>query len=120
MVATDSKWISSYDISNPSNTFKEIIENLKAIHIKANFGDVRTSTSSVEKSSDIVELRTGYCEYVESKSGKQVMDMLTTFHRKDKKTIILITHDIELVKYTEKRVFLRDGEIVDIKINHQH
>jgi putative ABC transport system ATP-binding protein len=52
---------------------------------------------------------------LDSKSGKQIMDMLTEFHSKQKKTIILITHDVELVKYAEKTIYLKDGEVVKVK-----
>lgn len=55
---------------------------------------------------------------LDSKSGQQVMDMLAKLHQEEKKTIILITHDIELVHYAQKVVYLKDGEIV--KIEHSH
>lgn len=56
---------------------------------------------------------------LDSKSGQQVMDMLSRLHKEDKKTIILITHDIELVRYAQMVVHIRDGEIVEIKRNHR-
>lgn len=52
---------------------------------------------------------------LDSKSGQQVMDMLAKLHQEEKKTIILITHDIELVHYAQKVVYLKDGEIVKIE-----
>ena len=55
---------------------------------------------------------------LDSVSGKQVMDMLTGFHSKEKKTIILVTHDVDLLKYSQKTVYLKDGEIVKVKNNH--
>ncbi len=54
---------------------------------------------------------------LDSKSGKQIMDMLTSFHSKDKKTIVLITHDVHLIQYSQKTIYLKDGEIQ--KISHQ-
>jgi putative ABC transport system ATP-binding protein len=51
---------------------------------------------------------------LDSTSGKQVMDMLTMFHHKDKKTIILITHDTHLVKFSSKTVVIKDGEVVRV------
>ncbi len=56
---------------------------------------------------------------LDSKSGRQIMDMLTNFHKHDKKTIVLITHDIELVQYSEKTVFIKDGIIEKITGNHR-
>ena len=54
---------------------------------------------------------------LDSKSGKQVMNMLTQFH-KEGKTIILITHDTHLVKYSYKTVYLKDGMIEKIEKKH--
>jgi len=55
---------------------------------------------------------------LDSKSGQQVMQMLADLHTKEKKTIILVTHDIELVRYSEKTIYLKDGEVVKVKENH--
>lgn len=55
---------------------------------------------------------------LDSNSGKQIMDMLTQFHKKQKKTIILITHDVDLVNYSEKTIYLKDGEVINVKKNH--
>jgi len=52
---------------------------------------------------------------LDSISGKQVMDMLTKLHSQKNKTIILVTHDIDLVKYSEKTVYIKDGVIEKIK-----
>lgn len=52
---------------------------------------------------------------LDSKSGQQVMDLLAKLHWEQKKTIILITHDVELVKYAQKVVHIKDGQIVEIK-----
>lgn len=51
---------------------------------------------------------------LDSISGKQVMHLLARLHTEDKKTIILVTHDIDLVKYADKTVHLRDGEILKV------
>lgn len=56
---------------------------------------------------------------LDSRSGKQIMALLAHLHTYERKTVILVTHDIELVKYSEKTIFLRDGEIVKIKKNHK-
>ncbi|MBU1974666.1 MAG: ABC transporter ATP-binding protein [Nanoarchaeota archaeon] len=55
---------------------------------------------------------------LDSISGKQVMAMLARLHTEEKKTIILVTHDTDLVKYSEKTVYLKDGLIEKIKTNH--
>jgi putative ABC transport system ATP-binding protein len=51
---------------------------------------------------------------LDSTAGKQVMQMLADLHTKQKKTIILVTHDTELVKYSEKTIFLKDGRVEKI------
>lgn len=52
---------------------------------------------------------------LDSFSGKQVMDILGDLHSKEKKTIVLVTHDIDLVRYSQKTVYLKDGRIQGIK-----
>ena len=37
------------------------------------------------------------------------MKLLSTLHRKEKKTIILVTHDIDLVHYAFRVVHIKDG-----------
>jgi putative ABC transport system ATP-binding protein len=51
---------------------------------------------------------------LDSSSGKQIMHLLAQLHSKDKKTIILVTHDTNLVKYSDKTIHLKDGEIQKI------
>jgi len=53
---------------------------------------------------------------LDSKTGKFVMDFLGKLHN-DGKTIILITHDIELVTYAKRIIHLKDGKIEKEKIN---
>ncbi len=47
---------------------------------------------------------------LDSKTGKFVMDFLIDLNKKGK-TIILITHDLELVKYAKRIVYIKDGRI---------
>ncbi|MBS3165938.1 ABC transporter ATP-binding protein [Candidatus Woesearchaeota archaeon] len=54
---------------------------------------------------------------LDSHSGKQVMDMLSKLHEKENKTIILVTHDSDLVKHSTKTVYIHDGEIVKVVYN---
>jgi putative ABC transport system ATP-binding protein len=49
---------------------------------------------------------------LDSASGKQIMDLLIGLHEKEKKTIILVTHDISLVKHAKRIIRLRDGQVV--------
>jgi putative ABC transport system ATP-binding protein len=51
---------------------------------------------------------------LDSTSGKQVMELLTALHKKEKKTIILVTHDLHLVGYSHRTIHLKDGKILKI------
>jgi putative ABC transport system ATP-binding protein len=56
---------------------------------------------------------------LDSKTGKFVMDFLGKMHNEGK-TIILITHDIDLVTYAKRIVHIRDGKIEKEENNHQY
>jgi putative ABC transport system ATP-binding protein len=55
---------------------------------------------------------------LDSKTGKQVMDLLNKIHTKGA-TVILVTHDIQLVDHAERVVFIKDGAIEKIKKNNK-
>lgn len=52
---------------------------------------------------------------LDTNSGEAVMQMLLDLHQKEKKTIILITHDINKVKHTDRVVYIKDGLIEKIE-----
>jgi len=49
---------------------------------------------------------------LDSKNGEMVMDLLVNLHQKFKKTLIVITHEIEIAKRAHKVYQLKDGVIV--------
>jgi len=53
---------------------------------------------------------------LDSHTGKFVMDFLGDMHKKGK-TIILITHDLNLVDYAKKVIHIKDGRIEKIRLN---
>jgi len=53
---------------------------------------------------------------LDSTTGKKIMEILTDFHKKEGKTIIVVTHDPHIADYSEKIVEIKDGEIT---INHK-
>jgi len=55
---------------------------------------------------------------LDSKTGEFILDFLSEIHRKDSKTIIIVTHDLHLVKRAERVVYLKDGKIERIEYNH--
>jgi putative ABC transport system ATP-binding protein len=58
---------------------------------------------------------------LDSKSGKQVMDMLLELNLKQGHTIILVTHETSTAEYAERILTLRDGLLVgDRKVEKRH
>ena len=53
---------------------------------------------------------------LDSTTGKKIMEILTDFHQKEKKTIVVVTHDPNIAGYSELIVNIKDGQIVT---NHQ-
>lgn len=49
---------------------------------------------------------------LDTKTTKQIMQMVTKMSRKNRQTIILVTHDPEMVKYADHVVTLIDGDII--------
>lgn len=54
---------------------------------------------------------------LDTKTGKEVFDLLKMLTRKYKKTIVMVTHNIELALETDKTIFIRDGKIEKEIIN---
>ncbi len=52
---------------------------------------------------------------LDSNTGEEIMDLLLELHNKEKKTIILITHDLSLTKYADRIAYLKDGQIQKIR-----
>jgi putative ABC transport system ATP-binding protein len=56
---------------------------------------------------------------LDSKTGKFIIDFLSRIHKEESKTIIMVTHDLHLVRHADRVVHLRDGRIEKIVINHK-
>jgi putative ABC transport system ATP-binding protein len=54
---------------------------------------------------------------LDSKTGGFIMNFLRKIHDNDGKTIIMVTHDLHLVKFADRVVHLKDGEIERIEKN---
>ncbi|MCK5139196.1 MAG: ABC transporter ATP-binding protein, partial [Thermodesulfovibrionia bacterium] len=48
---------------------------------------------------------------LDSKTGNTVMDFLKKLHRKEGKTIIMVTHDPNVAKHADRMEYLYDGTI---------
>jgi len=52
---------------------------------------------------------------LDSKTGGYILEFLDKLHEREGKTIIIVTHDLEIVKYATRIVYLKDGEIEKIE-----
>ncbi|ALK06734.1 MAG: ABC transporter ATP-binding protein [Methanosarcina sp. 795] len=52
---------------------------------------------------------------LDSKTGNYILEFLDGLNKKEGKTIIIVTHDLELVKYATRIVYIRDGQIEKIE-----
>ncbi|MFH1404224.1 MAG: ABC transporter ATP-binding protein [Candidatus Altiarchaeota archaeon] len=50
---------------------------------------------------------------LDSKSGGEIMEMLTRLHKEENKTIIMVTHDAKLAEYAGRIVGIKDGKVVE-------
>jgi putative ABC transport system ATP-binding protein len=49
---------------------------------------------------------------LDSKTGEKIMQLLVDLHEKEKKTIVVITHDADIAAYADRRLILRDGKLI--------
>jgi len=49
---------------------------------------------------------------LDSTTGKQIMEILINLHEKEKKTIIVVTHDPNIADYSKQIINIKDGQLV--------
>jgi putative ABC transport system ATP-binding protein len=49
---------------------------------------------------------------LDSKSGESIMELFHHLHDKEKRTIVFVTHDLDLAKQAQKLIIIKDGQIV--------
>jgi putative ABC transport system ATP-binding protein len=49
---------------------------------------------------------------LDSKNGAEIMELLSELNKKEKTTIVLITHDQEVASFADRKIRLRDGRII--------
>ena len=54
---------------------------------------------------------------LDSKSANEVMRLLISLNRKSKRTVVLITHNPDYLDYADRVFFLKDGKVVETKVN---
>ena len=52
---------------------------------------------------------------LDTKTGDYILDFLDGLNKKEGKTIIIVTHDLDIVKHATRVVYIRDGEIEKIE-----
>lgn len=54
---------------------------------------------------------------LDTRTTYEMMDLITSITRKNNQTLIIVTHDLEISKYADRIVHVRDGNIEKIDIN---
>lgn len=54
---------------------------------------------------------------LDSKAANEVMRLLISLNRKSKRTVVLITHNPDYLDYADRIFYIRDGKVVDTKVN---
>jgi putative ABC transport system ATP-binding protein len=49
---------------------------------------------------------------LDSNTGKVIMGILKDFHQKEKKTVVVVTHDPNIANYSEELINIKDGQII--------
>lgn len=49
---------------------------------------------------------------LDTKTGKEIMDIFKRLNEEKKITVVLVTHDPEVAQFALRRIFLRDGQII--------
>jgi len=50
---------------------------------------------------------------LDSKSGDIILKLLEEINLKDKKTVIIVTHEKEVAQRTKRKIYLKDGQLVN-------
>lgn len=56
---------------------------------------------------------------LDSKNGSHIFDLMTAMHTKNNVSLILVTHDNNLAEMAQRRVILKDGQIVSDELNRR-
>ena len=56
---------------------------------------------------------------MDSTNGQHVLDLLTDRQREANTTLVLVTHDKQIADRADRRIFLRDGQIVSDEYEKQ-
>lgn len=54
---------------------------------------------------------------LDSVTGSEIIEILQRLWKKEGKTVIMVTHDLNLSQYAHKHIILKDGKIIETKEN---
>ena len=54
---------------------------------------------------------------LDTKTGEKIMEVISSLHDETNKTIIIVTHEAVVAKFAERIVAVRDGAILEDKVN---
>lgn len=54
---------------------------------------------------------------LDTKTGKEILGLFVNLHKKEGKTIVMVTHEQDIAKHAERTVELKDGKIIYDKKN---
>ncbi len=55
---------------------------------------------------------------LDTKSGRGIFELLESLHKKTGKTIVIVTHDINLAKRAHREIYIKDGKIENDRSKH--
>ncbi len=50
---------------------------------------------------------------LDSRNGEEIMELLRSIVEKQKKTIVMVTHDLNLAKKSDRIIYIKDGRVVN-------
>jgi putative ABC transport system ATP-binding protein len=50
---------------------------------------------------------------LDSKTGETIMDVFRELHEKQKKTIVMVTHEEDIAKHAKRKIYIKDGMVVE-------
>lgn len=50
---------------------------------------------------------------LDSKTGKSILDLLLKLNKEEGKTLVIITHDMSIIKHMNRVLHIKDGKIID-------
>ncbi|HWQ74631.1 MAG TPA: ABC transporter ATP-binding protein [Syntrophomonas sp.] len=53
---------------------------------------------------------------LDSKTGREIMNMMREFNLENNKTVVMVTHDLEQARISDRIVYMRDGTITDEEV----